>query len=115
MNNEIRNKRDSHAIKLMAKLTERNGFVFRCEPPIDAHIFTFFLICLNLFCSVVVFCFLIFQADTSSFLFQLIFENLITYFSHNYDNYSMFLAFLMADIKLAFKFLLGSCDKFDPN
>ena len=113
MNNEIKNKRDSHAIKVTAKLTKRNGFVFRCEPPIDAHIFIF---CFNLFCSViVVFCFLIFQADTSSFLFQLIFENLITYFSHNYDNYSMFLAFLMADIKLVFKFLLGSCDKFDPN
>ena len=43
-----------------------------------------------LFCSVFFFL-LIFQADTSLFLFPLIFENLILHiFSHNYDNYSMF-------------------------
>ena len=41
-----------------------------------------------LFCFVF---FFIFQDDTSLFLFNLIFKNLILHtFFHNYDNYSMF-------------------------
>ena len=44
-----------------------------------------------LLCFVLFFFLLIFQDDTSLFLFHLIVENLIyIFFSHNYDNYSMF-------------------------
>ena len=63
----------------MANLTERNGLVLSCKPSLNAHIFIyfFFLQFMFLFCFVLFLFLLIFQADTSLFLFHLIVENLI--------------------------------------
>ena len=67
--------RDSHAIKIMANLAERNGLVLSCETSLNAHTFIFLFFLQFEF---VLFCFLlIFQADTSLFSFHLIVENLI--------------------------------------
>ena len=62
----------------MANMTERNGLVFSCEPSLNARThFHFFFLQFEfvLFCSV--FFLLIFQGDTSLFLFHLIVENLM--------------------------------------
>ena len=67
--------RDSHVIKLMANDWKEWISLLSCEPSLIAVTFIFlsFFHCFVLFC----FFFIIFRVDTSLFLFNLIFENLI--------------------------------------
>ena len=86
--------RDSHAIKLMANLTERNGLVLSYEPSLCPHFQFFFFLQFDMFliCFVLFLFLLIFQADTKQFIFVSFncWKFNFTYFSHNYDYYSMF-------------------------
>ena len=77
-------------IKLMAKMTERNGFLSSCEPSFIAVTFIF-LSFFSFFKFVLLrFCFVLFTEIPVYFFFNLIFENFdFTDFSYNCDNYSM--------------------------
>ena len=70
----------SHVITLMANLSSRNSFQLRAFTPCSHSHFSFFLSFYFFFTCFVMFlfCFVfIFRADTSLFLFNLIFERLI--------------------------------------
>ena len=75
----------------MANLTERNGLVLSCEPSLNAHFHFRFFFSLLRFCFVLFCCSFNFPS-----WYQFIFVPFncwkfnFTYFSHNYDNYSMF-------------------------
>ena len=81
----------------MTNLTKRNGLVLSNEPSLNAHIFIFLFFSSVWICFMFLFCSVLFLFSfnfPSWYQFNFVSFNCwkfnFTYFSHNYDNYSMF-------------------------